>query len=213
MNFRHLIMTQPSDELPDHPLEHLAALGEVEPALAAFAGLGGLVMRASWFRNLGDPLDEPVRETAEAYAQALGFPQALPAVLVEWQEAADALLTHDRDTPAFEAEEQLRAALTVAADANLLGPAEETLGEGLRLVRALTALAAGRGAEDSARFYGIDDEGFLRAAVGAAVQSAHDAALVLAAGETAAHPLALKFHLFEQGRWPVSLIGNSLNIF
>ncbi len=206
-------MTRPCDQLPDHPIERLVALGEIEPALAAFARLGGIVARAPWFRNLGDPLGVAVRETAESCAQGLGFPQACPAVLVEWREAADALVTHDRDTPAFEAEEQLRAALTVAAEERLAGPAEETLGEGLRLIRALAAVAAGSGAEDSARFYGIADEALLRAAIGAVVQSAHDAALVLAAGETAAHPLALQFHLFEQGRWPVSLIGNSLNIF
>ncbi len=207
-------MTFSPDDPPDHPIERLAALGEIEPSLGAFAGFGRLIGRLPWFRDLGDPLDSPLAGIANAYLERLGFPHASPAVLVAWEEAADALVTGERDTPAFEAEEQLRAALTIAAAERLAGgSAEETLGEGLRLLRMLAAVAAGRGAEESARFFGIADEGFLRAAVGAAVQAVHDAALVLAAGEDDMHPLALRFRLFERGRWPVSLIGNSLNMF
>ena len=69
-------------------------------------------------------------------------------------------------------------------------------------------------------------------AAGAAQQAVHGAALSLAAyaahilksdprieaieldnDDIANHPLMIRFRLFEMGRWPVSLIGNSLNLF
>ena len=67
-------------------------------------------------------------------------------------------------------------------------------------------------------------------AVGAGQQAAYGAALVLAAGggetlhddvdgdaeampDILAHPLMLKYRLFAAGRWPLTLTGQTLNIF
>ena len=55
--------------------------------------------------------------------------------------------------------------------------------------------------------------------VGSAVQAAHNAALTLLAAaadpdlDADEHMFALKYRLFEQGRWPVSVVGLSFNIF
>ncbi len=52
------------------------------------------------------------------------------------------------------------------------------------------------------------------AAAGAGVQACHNAALLLLAGRAEDdHPFALKYRLFERGRWPVALIGSSLHLF
>ena len=54
----------------------------------------------------------------------------------------------------------------------------------------------------------------MRLATGAAVQTCHQAALLLAAqGGAPDHPFALKLQLFEHGRWPLGIVGMSLNIF
>ncbi|MEC7732144.1 MAG: hypothetical protein VX657_02805, partial [Pseudomonadota bacterium] len=63
-------------------------------------------------------------------------------------------------------------------------------------------------------------------AVGAGQQAAYGAALVLAASGTEEpdntsddtsdillHPLMLKYRLFAAGRWPLTLTGQTLNIF
>lgn len=169
-----------------------------------------LIRNTPFFRALATPLDEVTRSDAQAYAAALGFPDAYPAVLDDWADAAAAAESLDTNSQAWEAEEQLRASLAWAAedrfDARLL---EVTL---MRVAQEAqeTALPA---VEEAAAFLGIVDEGFRLAATGAAVQACHQAALVLAAGEDAGHPFSLRFSLFEAGRWPIGITGNSFNIF
>ena len=67
----------------------------------------------------------------------------------------------------------------------------------------------------------------MAAASGSASQACHHAALtLLAAGiddpyadpddppvDPDNHPFMLRFRLFERGRWPLGITGNSLNIF
>ena len=50
-------------------------------------------------------------------------------------------------------------------------------------------------------------------AAGAAAQAAYQAALVLATDGEADHPFALKFRLFEAGRLPLGITGNTFNLF
>jgi hypothetical protein len=61
--------------------------------------------------------------------------------------------------------------------------------------------------------WGIEDEEILRAAIGQALQSCYQAALVIAAGEEEDHPFAQKFRLYENGHWPLGVAGTTLNIF
>lgn len=166
--------------------------------------------RVRWFRNLGDPLDADTRETARAYLDALGFPDVEVAPVHDFTEAADAAESLDWDAAGWEAEEQLRASLTARA---LDVFDEETLTAALLEVRARASAAARIGIDEAAALFDETDEALINAAVGAAIQACHQAALVLAAGEEDDHPFALKFQLFEAGRWPIGLAGRSLNLF
>jgi hypothetical protein len=70
-------------------------------------------------------------------------------------------------------------------------------------------------AADAAEHAGIADEGLIRAAAGAATQGCYQAALVLAAEaeDQEQHPFALKYRLFESGRWPLGVVGASYYLF
>ena len=60
---------------------------------------------------------------------------------------------------------------------------------------------------------GTTDEGLVRAAAGAAAQACYQAALVLAAEGEPEHAFALKFRLFESGRWPLGIVRNTFHLF
>ena len=164
-----------------------------------------------WFSAVGQPLAAPVRRDARAWLGALGFPHATPIALRDWREAAEAAESTGIDDPAFEAEEQLRAALTTDA-IDIHG--EDAVTIVLTHVAAELGPAIGEAALNATRVWGLDDFGLVNAAAGAGVQACHNAALLLLAGRAEDdHPFALKYRLFERGRWPVALIGSSLHLF
>jgi hypothetical protein len=164
-----------------------------------------------WFSAVGQPLRPGLKRDARAWLDGLGFPDATPIALRDWREAADAAESTGIDDPAFEAEEQLRAALTVEA-VDLLG--EDAVTVALTHVAAELGPAIGEAALNATRVWGLDDPGLVNAAAGAGVQAGHNAVLLLLAGRAEEnHPFALKYRLFELGRWPVALIGSSLHIF
>jgi len=190
--------------------DDLAEIFETYPSLEPIGRFARLIPNTPWFRHVSDPLDSQLLADARHYAEALGFPEAEPAVLTRWEDAAGALETTDINPPAWEAEEQLRASLTDEAGALVDQPALE---KALNYIAAVAADTAQAGAQDVGAFLQIDDETFLQLATGAAAQVCHQAALVLAADAGPEHPFSLKYHLFEHGRWPLGIIGNSLNIF
>jgi hypothetical protein len=178
--------------------------------LATVARFARMLPTLPWFAAVGQELDEDEAEWARAYLDALGFPDADIAQVADWDEAADAAEALDWNSPGWEAEEQLRAALI--ADACALAPEDEVM-------VALTALSShaaevlGEAAERAAVEAGIADEALMRAAAGAAAQACYNAGLVLAAGAGDQHPFAIKFRLYESGRWPLGVVGNSFNLF
>lgn len=164
-----------------------------------------------WFAAVGQPLGRGLKREAQAWLDALGFPDATPIALRDWREASEAAESTGIDDPAFEAEEQLRAALTIEA-IDLLG--EDAVTVALTHVAAELGVAIGEAALNATRVWGLRDEGLVNAAAGAGVQASHNAVLLLLAGRAdETHPFALKYRLFEQGRWPVALIGSSFHIF
>jgi hypothetical protein len=169
-----------------------------------------LIDRIPWFAMVGQPLTARDEVVAREYLDALGFPDAETVPLEDWDEVADAALNPEVDTAWWETEEQLRAALTADA-ADRLG--EEVLNLALTHVAERAARAVQPQIEMSAALTGGDDPELLQAAVGAAAQACHQAALVLAAGADPDHPFAHKLRLFEQGRWPVALVGSTFSIF
>ena len=188
---------------PDHPLAD-------HPALAAVARFARMLEAIPWFQRVGDRVDADDRAAAEDYLSALGFPGTAVVPVGNWIEAADVAEALDIQSPSWEEEEHLRA---VAHETALELTDEEALEVALAHVAHQAASLVGPAAVLSMRVGGLDDEALARAAAGHAVQACHLAALVLAAGFEEDHPFALKFRLYERGRWPVSITGDSFNLF
>ncbi len=181
------------------------------PTLAAVAGLARLIPQIPWFSTLGTVIDPDLRATADAYVAALGFPGASVADVVEWEDAEFAAANPDWNTEWWEAEEPLRIALTAQA-VELLGD-EEMLVVALTNVTKAAAECVHVAAAGAAGGIGRRNPALVRAAAGAATQASYQTALLLAAGGEEDHPFALKFRLFEAGRWPLGIVGSSFNIF
>jgi hypothetical protein len=202
-------MTPANDDSPfDGDEEDLSeALQAAGDAIMRFSAL---LRRLDWFGNVGAPLGSAERATAEAYVAALGFPDVDVVGVEDWDEAAALAEGLDVNDTAWDAEEQLRAALTQDAT--------DRFGEeDLALVMAHLGAQAAPAIQDAiiaaARAGGVRDEALLDAAIGAATLACHQAALVLLADAEEDHPFALKFRLVEAGRWPLGIIGGTFNLF
>jgi hypothetical protein len=193
--------------------EEFAADDRAEEGLArlvAVERLGAHLASVPWFTHVGQPLLPAERGHARDYLDALGFADADLVPIRDWEEAASAAENPGFDSAWWDAEEQLRAALTAEA---------LTLVDDRELNLALTRLseragaAAGRAAKEAAELGHMEDESLLHAAVGAAVQAAHQRALVEIAGADADHAFRPKFALFESGRWPIAVVGSTFHLF
>jgi hypothetical protein len=185
------------------------------PGLSVLSRFARSLSNIPWFANLGEPLTPGGKAVAGRYLEGLGFPDADVAILVDWEDAAAAAESLDWQSPAWEAEELLRADLTARA---LETMSEEALQIGMTLIADKVAASAKEAMEQAAFIWDMDDEPSRNLAVGAAVQAAHGAALALLAASDAefeadTHPFAAKFQLFEFGRWPVGIVGSSFNLF
>ena len=197
----------------EHDLEQLERELPVLSRLRRFAdGLEGI----PWFSRLGEHLEPQARVLCEAYLDCLGFPEVDVAVLAEWEDAAASAETFDWSNPAWEAEELARADLI---GKSLEVVSEEALQLGLTVVSEKAGHAAKSALLDTAALWDMVDENIHNLSVGSAVQTAYGAALTLLAA--AADPdmdaetqvFAAKLKLFEKGRWPVGIVGQSLNLF
>lgn len=183
------------------------------PGLSAVNRFAHMVESIPWFSRLGEEFEEDELDWAQAYLEAMGFPGAAIVAVLDWEEAEATAGNTDWNTAWWEAEEQLRMALITEACAR--APEEDVMAA-LTHVTSQASETIFAAAEMAASLAGIDDEELIRAAAGAATQATYQAALVLAA-EAAEdeddHPFALKYRLYEAGRWPLSLIGGSFNLF
>jgi hypothetical protein len=180
------------------------------PELLTVARFAGLVKSVPWFASVGEPLGRSEIADARAYLDALGFPDVHVADIAGWEEAEDAIKNPDFDDAWWEAEEQLRMALyaealTRASEEDVLLALTHVTGRASEVVHGAAAIAAARA--------GVADEGLIRAAAGAATQACYQAALVLAAGGEPEHPFALKYRLYEAGRWPLGVVGATFSLF
>jgi|TARA_R110000868_G_scaffold45045_1_gene149796 hypothetical protein len=166
----------------------------------------------TWFSRLGEPLDPRDRVLARAYLDGLGFPEAEPALLTDWSEAAFAAESLDLDPVGWEAEEMLRAGL-ISRVLERLDP--EAVQVALSQVASKTSDSSRDAVEEAASMDDIEDMELIHAAAGALAQAANGAALcVLAEAESddPPHPFIARWRLFARGRWPVGLAGASYNI-
>jgi hypothetical protein len=180
------------------------------PTLISVVRFNKLIPSIPWFADVGEPLPRESRTTARDYMDTLGFPDAFVAEVETWEDAAYAASNPEFNSDWWEAEEQLRMGLTTMA---LELMSEEDLNLALTQVSATASEIISKAVEEMADDARIEDQELIRAAIGSAVQSCHQAALVLAAGEEDTHPFALKYKLFEQGHWPIAITGSSFNIF
>ncbi len=200
-----------------------AALEEGDAALdglRAVARLAKLLPGINWFGAAGRPLTAAELTEAENYCAALGFFDTSIGGIATWRQAADAVADPDWSSELWQAEDQAHQALLELAEQFLpvhdlhvaLNHVSLRAGE-LALAQAIAAVAR----------VGLEDEELVKAAGQAAAQTAYQAALVLAVqavGEAItglddgeSHAFAAKFRLYEQGRWPLGLAGNTFSVF
>jgi hypothetical protein len=185
-------------------------LFEDYPSLKSIAPFLAVAENVHWFRTLGERPYKETKTAARDYADLLGFPEADPVFLPEWEDAAAAAENTEYNSPAWEAEEQQRAILT----ADVLDVIDEHTLEMVmtHIVSTLTPIID-EAAQEAAQYLRIDDDEFVRAASGAAVQACYQAALVGLAAPEDEHPFVKRFEVFEAGHWPIAIIGNSFLIF
>ncbi len=218
-------MMQMDDAIEWQPdAEALRALEAEIPVLSALRVFTERAVCASWFSRLGEPFSPLVTTLARNYLDGLGYPLATAALVLNWDDALDAAASLDFNAEGWEVEEQLRAGLL---DRAMAGLSEEGLGVMLTHLGAQLSDVLRELAEEA--LYMADElpDHILDLAIGIGQQAAHGAALVLAAaaveaaqnddmeiGEAALnHPFMLKYRLFEEGRWPLALTGQTLNLF
>lgn len=195
------------DNEPDYP-----RLLEEIPLLYRVRAFADSLNANTWFSRLGEPLDAREQHLARIYLDGLGFPEAEPAVLTGWDEAAGAAETLDRDPMAWEAEEMLRTSLAAQALERL---DEQAMATALAMVAQKTGDTARDAVEDAAALADVTDLDLVHAAAGALAQAANGAALVVMAeaeNDDDPHPFLARWRLFARGRWPVGLAGSTFNI-
>lgn len=180
------------------------------PGVAAASQFAKMVASVPWFASLGNELDDDEIDWADAYLANLGFPDAHVVLVDGWEDAEAAARNPDWNTEWWEAEEQMRMALI--AEACALAGEDRVMVALTNVTNQVSDVAHGAAAVAAAHAR-VADEALIRAAAGAATQACYQAALVLAAEGDEEHPFALKYRLFENGRWPLSVVGNSFNLF
>lgn len=214
LSFR-LICRQKEYEMNEESLETDTEIddfnvGEEYPTLMLVARFSSMISETKWFHKIGLELTQDDIKAARHYLDALGFPEGYPAEIMDWDDAIACLETNDWNSPAWEAEEQLAASLINSA---LEFIEEDVLEVALTNVTSKASEYITNAVENASMQWGIDDEEILRAAIGQAVQTCYQAALVIAADEEENHPFAQKFRLYENGHWPLGVAGTTLNIF
>lgn len=199
-----------NDDEIDDDFDDAASGSDDLDGLRAVARLAKLVGSLPWFSAVGRPLTRAELADAEGYVAGIGFPELGVAGVEDWLAASHAAQAPDWGDDWWQAEEQMRKSLL--DEALLLNP-EHDLTVALEHVSTRAGEKAFDRAKASAARQGVSDPALLQVAAGAAAQAAYQAALVLAANGESDHPFALKFRLFEAGRLPLGITGNTFNLF
>ncbi|KPP82112.1 MAG: hypothetical protein HLUCCA04_05120 [Oceanicaulis sp. HLUCCA04] len=190
----------------------IARLLEEIPLLYKARAFAESIADPAFFSRLGEKLDAREKSLARAYLDGLGFPDAEPAPLGSWDDAAIASESLGTDPLAWEAEEMLRAGLVEQA-LERLDP--EGLEAALMLVSSSIGELAREAAEAAAAMDDMYDESVVNIAAGGLIQAANGAVLVLLAeaeDDEPTHPFLARWRLYVRGRWPVGVAGSTYNI-
>ena len=213
-------MQEHDNDAPD--MDEILALEAEIPILSAVRAFTEQAKTAPWFVALGDAHSPPLQILARDYLDALGYPQAEARPVLNWEDALTAAASLDLNNEGWEVEEQLRAGLVAQV---LAAISEQGMGVMLAHLSAEVAPVLSEMAEEVIMMTDmspdLENENVLDLMVGAGQQAIFGAAWAVAAAamdnemmdKNNAHPLLLKFRLFEQGRWPLGLAGQSLNLF
>ena len=172
------------------------------------------ILHINWFSRVNQSLSDNDIELSEKYISAVGLPNSNISNVSDWNEAAGIAENPNWNSSWWEIEEQLKVSLITES---LKYIQEDELSHALNHV---TSQTAGQSLEAVAFEKFTKDSGnidyyqsFVNAATGMAIASSYQAALVLSASADQDHPFSLKFQLFENGRLPIGLIGNTFSIF
>lgn len=195
--------------------EEFEALASDLPSLATVGRFVQGLDTIPWFANLGEPVSAGSEAAAKRFVDGLGFPEADIAIVMNWDDAAAAAENLDWNTPGWEAEELLRADVTARAS-DLLS--EDALSFCMAAAADTVSTYATTAIEEAGSLWDVADEAVRQLAIGAAVQTAHQTMLTLIADDgedfvASHHPFTAKFQLFEFGRWPIGVAGQSFNLF
>ncbi len=194
-----------------HPFAVLDMIAGDERILAAWPRFGRYLGHMPWFSTVGESLTPAVAALARDYLAGLGLPEAGVALAESACDVIDVLTDREAAEPLRAQENQLRQDILARATTGMADP--ERLFEAVEIMKGLAAVTAGRAIEEDGVFAPGTDSDLLDAAVGAAVAATVDAALVLTDDGGPAHPFALRFRLFERGRWPLALIGATFHLY
>jgi hypothetical protein len=193
-----------TDEEPPEPIVEVDG-----DTLQAVQGIVRIVTGVDWFVALGAPLPAAAHGDADAYLSALGFSDLRVVPILDWQEARTALEHRAWDSAWADAEDQARSALAAEA---LYRSGEDVVGAAVGYVSEKAHTLAMDTLQGVAGLLGGDPD-LIEAAATDARDAACQALLVALSESGADHPLALKFRLFEAGRWPIGAVGSSFNLF
>lgn len=169
----------------------------------------------NWFFRIGTPLSKKEKFFSNNYLSAIGFVYADPVYIQSPEEVSSIIESQDLNFDWQEIEEQLKTSLLIQSK-KFVSDHE------LEQVFADIAKKASKAVKDQLpnlannifhenNFDKLDI--FLNMIINNFTSASHQAALVLAAGEDSNHPFAIKFELFEHGRIPIGITGNTFTLF
>lgn len=184
-------------------------LYDVDDRLSRVVELQATLALLPWFSRLGEEPSAQDRVASDRYLNALGFGSALLVPVVNWEDALFALENPGHDDPWWEAEELARSELMQEAlhitDEDVIS---QLIDEQTRHVVAHAFPRVEEALRDTDQF----DEAILGLATGAVAHICFQKTMALLGGDDD-HAFHFKFDLFAAGRWPLSLTGNSFNLF
>tara|TARA_Y100000590_G_C15450028_1_gene912332 strand:- start:195 stop:806 length:612 start_codon:yes stop_codon:yes gene_type:complete len=168
-----------------------------------------------WFYRIGKPLSKNEIIFSSDYLSSIGFIYADPVYIQSPEEASYIFESQNLNIDWQETEDQLKTSLLIQSN-NFVSSNE------LEQVFADITEKASRAVKEQLpelikkisqknNFEEIDF--FLHMIINNFTSASHQASLVLAAGEDSNHPFAKKFMLFESGRIPIGITGNTFTLF
>jgi hypothetical protein len=170
-----------------------------------------LAQQITWFARVGFAHGSDDQLRARAYLTALGYSQHTVILPVtSWNQVEDVVRDPRWDIDWWRQEEQERDRLLAEVQARY---GSEPVWERLTSTTVSAGPVLQAAANDAARSQGCMDEALIRCASGAAAMACYEHALAELAQCHSNHPFMRKYALFEAGRWPLGIVGDTFHLF